>query len=116
MAGNRRGLRWPEATIRRFLRLVHKVGIREACGRTGVPYRTGYRWLRIGEAEAVRRVLAPRPLPPVSRERSVKMLARLQSDPSLPLAEIAREYGVSRQAVSDLAHRHGLRQRNGRVA
>ena len=116
MAGNRRGLRWPEATIRRFLRLVHKVGIREACGRTGVPYRTGYRWLRIGEAEAVSRAQAPRPMPPVSRERSMAMLARMQADPSLTWTAIAREYGVTNQAVSQLAHRHGLRRRNGRAA
>lgn len=108
------GKRHSPVTIRWFLRLTHQFGLREACGRTGVPYRTGMHWLRIGEAEAVSRALAPRPMPPVSRERSRAMLARMQADPSLSWTAIAREYGVTIQAVSQLAHRHGLRRRNGR--
>src|SRR3989304_5891190 len=107
MAGNRRGFRWPEAVIRRFLRLVHKVGIREACGRTGVPYRTGYRWLRIGEAGAVSRALAPRPIPPVSRERSMAMLARMKAERSLTWTGFAPESGGTNKAGGHLALRNG---------
>jgi len=41
------------------------------------------------------------------------MLARMQADPSLTWTAIAREYGVTNQAVSQLALRNGLRRRNG---